>query len=68
MRSTGFLGTTLSTLLLTGIVLHSTGWFAARPAHPTASEARKTNLASSDAVWRWSHSHPTHWRGYILQH
>ena len=68
MRSTGLLGTTLSTVLLTGVVLHSAGWLAARPARPAVSGTPKSDITSSDAVWRWSQSQPSHWRGYVLQH
>jgi hypothetical protein len=63
MKRWGLLVATLAMILVTGWVLHRTGWLS-RPTR--TSHTRITDPLHTAAGWRYRQNQPHHWRYCVL--
>ena len=65
---------TVFTVLLTGAVLSSAGWFRGNASRTCArrvevrTQAQANDCYNTEAAWRHRRCQPTHWKAFLLQH
>lgn len=67
MNRFGLILAAFSSLVLTGTVLPRTGWMSFRASANAETQAHTPDPMASEAVWRWRHCEPNHWRACLLQ-
>lgn len=67
MRQRGLVPITLFTVITTGFLLNTAGWFDRRiPSPAAAAEVRRGEAITSAAAARYRQGQPTHWRALVM--
>jgi hypothetical protein len=69
MKRYGLLLATVASLLITGLALHSAGWFPDPVRNPAMHGAGvpSSDASAISAAWFYRQGYPRHWRNCLLQ-